>query len=245
MDGAVALITGSARRIGADIARALHTAGADIALHCRHSRAQAQELARELDAARADSAAVFTADLTDAQQLAPLVEDVADRFGRLDALVHNAAVFRPGGLAAADAPVREEAQALHVHAPWLLTQCALPHLRARAGCVVYLLDIYARRPRPGYAAYSVSKAAACAALRAQALELAPEVRVNGVAPGAILWPAAPGGEDRRAIIDSTALKRSGQPGDIAAAVLFLIRDARYCTGEILTVDGGRSLSPGF
>lgn len=244
-DNAVALVTGGARRVGAAVVRTLHDAGFRVAIHCRSSSAQAEELARELCSVRADSAQVFVADLTDPAQVQDLAAQVADRFGRLDALVHNASVFRPGDLDADDSRVWQETRAVHVEAPWLLTRQTGPLLRHSHGTVVHILDIYIERPLPGYLAYSVSKAAMHGLLRAQAREMAPEVRVNGIAPGAILWPETPDDRDHEAIIESTALGRAGRPEDIASAVLFLVRDARYCTGEVLTVDGGRSLSPGF
>lgn len=241
LDGRAVLVTGAARRLGAAIARQLHACGADLAVHCRRSVADAHELAAELCAARPDSATVITGDLADAQSAPAVVAAAVAAFGRLDALVNNAAAFAPGGADPADLAVWDEAQAVNARAPWLLAEAAAPALRARGGCVVNILDIYAWRPLPGYPAYSVSQAALAGATRALALELAPAVRVNGIAPGAILWPAADDGRDRRAIVDSTALGRAGEPADVAAAALFLIRDATYLTGEIVAVDGGRSL----
>ena len=241
LDGRAVLVTGAARRLGAAVARRLHACGADLALHCRRSVAEAHELAAELCARRPDSATVITADLADAQSAPGAAAAATAAFGRLDALVNNAAAFAPGGADPADLAVWDEAQAVNARAPWLLAEAAAPELRARGGCVVNVLDIYALRPLPGYPAYSVSQAALAGVTRALALELAPEVRVNGIAPGAILWPEADDGRDRQAIVDSTALGRAGEPADVAAAALFLIRDAGYLTGEILAVDGGRSL----
>lgn len=241
LDGRAVLVTGAARRLGAAVARHLHARGADLAVHCRRSVAEAHELAAELCAARPDSATVITGDLADAQSAPAVAAAAVAAFGRLDALVNNAAAFAPGGAGPAGLAVWDEAQAVNARAPWLLAEAAAPELRARGGCVVNILDIYARRPLPGYPAYSVSQAALAGITRALALELAPEVRVNGIAPGAILWPAADDGRDRRAIVASTALGRAGEPADIAAAALFLIRDATYLTGEIVAVDGGRGL----
>ncbi len=243
LDGQVVLITGAARRLGAHTARALHGAGARIALHCRHAVAEAQELAEELQRQRPDSAVVITAELGEAQSAFSVVSAALRPFGRLDALINNAALFEPGGHAPADIEQWERLHAVNVRAPWLLAEAAAPHLRETRGCIVNLLDIYALRPLRGYPAYSTTQTALAGLTRALALEFAPEVRVNGIAPGAILWPDEDDGRDRRAILDSTALKRLGHPDDIAAAALFLVRDAGYLTGEVLTVDGGRSLAP--
>ena len=146
-------------------------------------------------------------------------------------------------MAPADLEQWEETQAVNVRAPWLLAEAVAPHLRETQGCIVNVLDIYAARPLRGYLSYSTSQTALTGLTRALALELAPEVRVNGIAPGAILWPDEDDGRDRQAIIDSTALKRLGHPDDIARAALFLIRDAGYLTGQVVTVDGGRNLTP--
>lgn len=243
LDGQAILITGAARRLGAHMARGLHQAGADIVLHCRYSQVEAQELAEELQGRRPDSVATVTADLREEQSEFSVIAAAVQSFGRLDALVNNASLFEPGGVAPAEPERWEAIQAVNVRAPWLLAEAAAPHLRETQGCIVNLLDIYAARPLRGYLSYSTSQAALAGLTRALAMELAPEVRVNGIAPGAILWPDEDDGRDREAIIDSTALKRPGHPDDIAHAALFLIRDAGYLTGEVLTVDGGRSLTP--
>lgn len=243
LDGRTILITGAARRLGAHMARTLHQAGANIVLHCRHSLVEAQELAEELQGQRPDSVAMVTADLREEQSEFSVIAAAVQSFGRLDALVNNASLFEPGGIAPADPERWEEIQAVNVRAPWLLSEAAAPHLRETQGCIVNLLDIYAIRPLRGYLSYSTSQTALAGLTRALAMELAPEVRVNGIAPGAILWPDEDDGRNREAIIDSTALKRLGHPDDIARAALFLIRDASYLTGEVLTVDGGRNLTP--
>ncbi len=237
------LITGAARRIGAEIARTLHQAGANIALHCRSSFGEAQKLADELENQRSQSVAIITAELSEPQSAYSVISATLQSFQRLDAVVNNAALFESGGWSPADLEQWEKLQAINVRAPWLLTEAARSHLSDAKGCVVNLLDIYAARPLRGYLSYSTSQTALLGLTRTMAMELAPEVRVNGIAPGAILWPDEDDGRDRQAIVDSTALKRLGNPADIAAAALFLIRDARYMTGEILTVDGGRSLTP--
>ena len=243
LDGRTILITGAARRLGAHMARSLHEAGANIVLHCQHSVVEAQSLAEELQERRSDSVAMVTADLREEQSEFSVVAAAVQSFGRLDALVNNACLFEPGGMAPVDLERWEKIQAVNVRAPWLLAEAATSHLRDTQGCIVNILDIYAARPLPGYLSYSTSQASLAGLTRALALELAPEVRVNGIAPGAILWPDEDDGRDRQAILDSTALKRLGHPDDIARAVLFLIRDAGYLTGEVVTVDGGRSLTP--
>ena len=243
LDGRTILITGAARRLGAHMVRSLHEAGANIVLHCQRSVVEAQSLAEELQEQRSDSVAVVTADLREEQSEFSIVAAAVQSFGRLDALVNNACLFEPGGMAPVDLKRWEEIQAVNVRAPWLLAEAAASHLRETQGCIVNILDIYAARPLHGYLSYSTSQTALAGLTRALALELAPEVRVNGIAPGAILWPDEDDGRNRQAIIDSTALKRLGHPDDIARAVLFLIRDAGYLTGEVVTVDGGRSLTP--
>ena len=241
----VVLITGAARRLGAHLARRLHQRGAHVALHCQHSVAEAHELAAELQAVRTGSVSVITADLRDTRSATAVVSAARSAFGRLDVLINNASVFEPGGLASADGELTEQLLAVNLRAPFLLAGAAAKPLRETTGCIINMLDIYASRPRRGYSSYSITKAGLLGATRALALELAPEVRVNGIAPGPILWPD---GEEedtaaQAAILDSTVLKRMGEPDDIAAAALFLIREARYLTGEVLTVDGGRSLLP--
>ena len=225
------------------MARILHQAGANIVLHCRHSVAEAQRLAEEMQEQRAGSASLVTADLDEMQSAFPVISAATQAFGGLDVLINNAAVFKPGGLAPASPDQWAEAFTVNVRAPWLLADAAAPHLRKTRGCIINLLDIYATRPLQGYLSYSASQAALAGLTRSLALELAPEVRVNGIAPGAILWPDKDDGRDRQAVVESTALKRLGHPDDIANAALFLIRDADYLTGEILTIDGGRSLAP--
>ena len=217
LDGQTILITGSARRLGAHMARSLHQAGANIVLHCQRSVVEAQSLAEELQEQRLDSVAMVTSDLREEQSEFSIVAAAVQSFGRLDALVNNACLFEPGGMTPADPERWEEVQAINVRAPWLLAEAAASHLREARGCIINVLDIYAARPLRGYLSYSTSQTALAGLTRALALELAPEVRVNGIAPGAILWPDEDDGRDRQAIIDSTALKRLGHPDDIARA----------------------------
>ncbi|MBP6749833.1 MAG: pteridine reductase [Xanthomonadaceae bacterium] len=238
----VALITGAARRIGAGIARRLHADGYDLLLHYRESDTEMRTLAAELNATRADSVDMRSADLADARALAPLVDAALERFGRLDALINNASLFAPTPLGALSPDDADAHYAVNARAPLLLAQAAAPHLRRSGGAIVNIADIYAERPLRQHIAYCMSKAALVAATRALALELAPEVRVNAVAPGAILWPDGGKSEEAKAaMLARTPLARIGETADIAEAVRWLLRDARYTTGQVLRVDGGRML----
>ncbi|HEX5961585.1 MAG TPA: pteridine reductase [Rhodanobacteraceae bacterium] len=238
----VALITGAARRIGAAIARSLHAAGYDLALHYRHSRAELETLAAELEAARAGSTLVVQADLADAESLPGLVDAVVARFGRLDALVNNASTFRPTPLGSVTPAQWDGLFAANARAPLLLAQAAAPHLGRQRGCIVNITDIYAERPLRGHAVYCMSKAALRMATFALAQELGPGVRVNAVAPGNMLPPEGDDDVARQlALNEQAALRRQGAPEDIAGAVLWLVRDAAYVTGQTLRVDGGRIL----
>ena len=244
----VALVTGSARRIGAAIARALHAAGYDLALHCRSSRAELEVLAGELEARRPGSTLVLQADLAEFDRLPELVAHAVGRFGRLDALVNNASSFQPTPLGAATPAQWDALFASNARAPFFLAQAAAPHLAATRGAIVNLADIYGERPLRGHALYCMAKAALLMATQSLALELAPAVRVNAVAPGAILWPeAGPEGEAKgeaakAALVARTPLARIGTPEEVAAAVLWLLRDAGYVTGQVLRLDGGRLLA---
>lgn len=239
----VVLVTGAARRVGATIARCLHAAGYDLALHCRHSRAELDALIGELEAARARSTLALQADLGDLARLPALVDATLARFGRLDGLVNNASSFHATPLGTITPTQWDELFAANARAPLFLAQAAAAHLRAARGAIVNLVDIYAERPLPQHSVYGMAKAALAMATRALAQELAPDVRVNGVAPGAVLWPEH-GKEyaDRQELIARTPLARSGTPDDVAGAVLWLLRDAPFVTGQIIRVDGGRSLS---
>jgi len=238
----VVLITGAARRVGAVIARTLHAADYDLALHFRNSRAELDALMADLETRRANSTLALQADLTDAERLPGLTDTAVARFGRLDALVNNASIFHAtplGGIAAAQC---DEFFAVNARAPLLLAQAAAPHLKAARGAIVNITDIYAERPLPQHAAYGMSKAALRMATLALAQELGPEVRVNAVAPGNVLWSENPvKAETPQTLVEQTALQRQGTPEDIAGAVLWLIRDAAYVTGQTLRVDGGRVL----
>ncbi len=239
----VVLVTGAARRVGAEIARTLHAAGARVAIHYRTSTTEAAVLAAGLNATRADSAAAFGADLLDIAALPPLVESVVARFGRLDALVNNASSFYATKVGAVDAAIWDDLVGSNLRAPFFLAQAAAPHLDRSGGCIVNITDIHAERPLKGYPLYCAAKAGLLGLTRALALELGPRVRANAVAPGAIDWPQGTNDfppEARAAIIAHTLLKRVGSPADIAQAVKFLIFDAPYVTGQVINIDGGRT-----
>lgn len=242
LSGRTALVTGGARRVGAAIARRLHAAGANVVLHYRDSAADADALAAELNAARGKSAATVKAELLAPIAPRSLVSTALERFGGLDLLVNNASSFFPVAVGAIEASHWEELMGSNLRAPLFIAQEAAPHLAARGGSIVNIVDIHAERPLKGYPVYSVAKAGLAALTRSLALELAPRVRVNGIAPGAIAWPEDgqfdPAEQQR--ILATTPLGRLGSPGDIAQAVHFLAC-APYVTGHILAVDGGRSI----
>lgn len=241
LHGRVILVTGAARRVGSVIARRLHAAGARLALHYRAASADAERLATELNAARPDSAVALQADLLDVSALPLLVADVEACFGRLDGLVNNASSFYPTAIGAIDLAAWQDLVGSNFQAPLFLSQAAAPLLQASGGAIVNITDIHAERPLRGYPLYSAAKGALLTLTRALAIELAPEVRVNAVAPGPILWPEDGQFDDpvRAEIVRHTLLKREGSPEDIAGAVLFLMT-ATYVTGQVINVDGGRT-----
>ena len=236
------LITGAARRVGARIARLLHEAGANVVLHYRASHADAHALATELDAARAHSTLCVQADLLDTAQLPPMVDAALERFGRLDALVNNASSFFPTDMGEITEVQWVDLIGSNLKAPLFLSQAAAPALRDAGGAIVNIIDIHAERPLKGYPLYCAAKAGLLGLTRALAIELAPQVRVNGVSPGPIEWPedGAFTPDMQRDIIDHTLLRRCGSPMDIALAVRFLLCDAPYVTGQVINIDGGRS-----
>lgn len=239
----VALVTGSAKRIGACIARRLHADGWSLALHYRGSREEMDALLDELNAARAGSAIALQAELAEFDRLPELVAGAVGRFGRLDALVNNASAYFATPLGTVTPAQWDELFASNARAPFFLAQAAAPHLQASGGAIVNIADIYAQRPLRGHSVYCMAKAALVMATQALALELGPKVRVNAIAPGNILWSTNEvKAETLATVIERTALARQGAPVDIAEAVRFLICDARYVTGTVLEVDGGRSLS---
>ena len=242
LQGKAALVTGGARRLGAAIARRLHAAGASVLLHYRDSATDADALAAELNAQRAGSAATVKAELLAPIAPRALVSAARDSFGRLDLLVNNASAFFPVPIGSVEASHWEELIGSNLRAPLFISQEAAPELARTGGSIVNIVDIHADRPLKGYAVYSIAKAGLAALTRSLALELAPQVRVNGVAPGAIAWPEdgqfEPG--ERERIVATTPLGRVGAPEDIAQAVHFLAC-ARFVTGQIIAVDGGRSV----
>lgn len=241
--GKVALVTGAARRIGAAVAKALHSVGMNIVLHYRNSSEDAENLHESLNAARTDSACLVRADLLDTAEICRLAEATLNCWQRLDVLVNNASAFYPTPMQQLDAAVWDNMFGIHVKAPFFLAQGLATELIRRRGCIVNVTDTHVRRPLRNYAAYCVTKAALAALTKSLARELAPEVRCNAVAPGAVLWPEHEHYENmHRQIIDRTALKREGSPEDVADAVLFLVCRAGYVTGQTIIVDGGRSLS---
>ncbi len=242
LDGRVALITGAARRVGAVIARTLHAAGMNVVLHYRSSRDEANILRDSLNALRPDSASCLQCELHDTPALEQMAKQAQQIWQRLDVLVNNASSFQATPVGTISEAHWDELVGSNLKAPLFLSQAVAANLRAQHGCIINIADIHAGRPLKNHTVYSIAKAGLVMLTRSLARELGPEVRVNAVAPGAILWPETEMDEGtRREIINATALKRQGDPRDIARAVLFLIRDGDYISGEVLTVDGGRSL----
>lgn len=245
MQGKVVLVTGGAKRVGEAISRRLHGAGAAIAVHYRTSRDEALALASDLNELRPGSAEPVQADLLHTQELPKLVQQTVHHFGRLDAVVNNASSFFPTPLGEITDAQWEDLIGANLKAPLFLAQAAASELRRNHGAIVNIVDIHAERPMHGHLLYSVAKTALSGLTRALAQELAPFVRVNAVAPGVILWPEGEEWQDqerRRKIVAHTLLKREGEPDDIARAVQFLLSDAPYVTGQIIAVDGGRSIN---
>lgn len=242
-DRPVALITGAARRVGAVIARTLHAAGYDVALHYRSSADEAHALAGELEQQRPDSTLLLQAELAELSSLPMMVDQLLTRFGRLDALINNASAFYPTPWDSASPAQWNELFASNAQAPFFLSQAAIPALKRSHGGIVNLLDIYAERPLADHPLYCMAKAALLAMTRSLALDLGPDIRVNGVAPGAVMWPSeGKAYDDQQAMIQRTPLQRAGTPDDVANTVLWLLRDAPFVTGQIIRVDGGRTLS---
>lgn len=239
----VILITGAARRVGAEIARTLHAAGARVVLHYRASAEHATQLAADLNVRRENSALALRHDLRDSAGATRLVKAVLAHFGRLDALVNNASSFFKTPLGSIDEAAWDDLVGSNLKGPLFLSQAAAPHLLESHGCIINITDIHAERPLKDYPLYCTAKAGLLGLTRALALELGPRVRVNAVAPGAIEWPENASDfppEEQTAIIEHTLLKRVGSPRDIARTVKFLIFDAPYITGQVINVDGGRT-----
>jgi pteridine reductase len=240
--GRAVLITGAARRIGAALARGFHAHGADVCIHCHKSIGEAESLRDELNGKRARSAVVVSADLLDLAALPGIVAAAVKAFGRLDALINNASSFYPTPLGSVSPQQWDDLMGTNLRAPFFFAQAAAAELRKSKGAIVNMIDIHGQRPLPRHPVYSAAKAGLAMMTRALARELGPEVRVNGIAPGPILWPEA--GMDaqlQNEIVAKTLLKRSGSPEDVVRAALFFVKDAPYVTGQILAVDGGRSV----
>jgi pteridine reductase len=242
LSGQTVLITGAAKRIGAALARAFHAEGAQVAIHFHGSAAEAHALSDELNRNRPDSVTAIGADLLDVNVLAGIVEQTVKTFGRLNVLINNASTFYPTPIGEITPAHWDDLIGTNLRAPLFLAQAAAPHLRASHGLILNLIDIHGQRPLPQHPVYSTAKAGLAMLTRALARELGPEVRVNGIAPGPILWPE--GGIDetlKQEIVSKTVLKRSGSPDDIVRTALFFAKDAPFVTGQILAVDGGRSV----
>ncbi|MDP2239742.1 MAG: pteridine reductase [Burkholderiales bacterium] len=245
LEGKVVLITGGAKRVGAAVCRRLHAAGANLMVHYHSSTTEARALKSELNAERAGSVALIQADLLKMTALAGLIRDTVKEFGRLDALINNASSFYPTPVGEITEKAWDDLIGTNLKVPLFLSQAAAKELRKAHGCIVNIIDIHAEFPMKNYVVYTAGKGGLLALTRSLARELGPEVRVNGIAPGTILWPEDESWQDeisRQRIINQTALKRIGEPDDIAKAVEFLVADAPYVTGQVIAVDGGRSVN---
>ena len=240
--GHCVLVTGGAKRLGAAIGRRLHAAGANVVVHYHQSQPSADALVAELERARAGSALAVRADLHDAERLPLLVDAALARFGRLDVLVNNASTFYPTPVGSITLAQFDDLVGTNLRAPLFLSQAAAPALRAARGLIINMVDIHGRRPLKAHPVYSAAKAGLVMLTQSLARELGPEVRVNAIAPGPVLWPERdidPQLKDE--IIAKTALKRSGSPDDIARTAYYFAAEAPYVTGQVIAVDGGRSL----
>lgn len=250
LNGPAVLVTGAAARIGAEIAKQLHAAGLAVLVHFNQSKDAAEALVTELNSRRQGSATAVQADLCDADALQGLADATIANAPGLIALVNNASNFEPASVAVTSRSLWSKMQASNAEAPFFLSQALLQLLRKNTGCIVNITDVYAQRPLKNYAAYCASKAALLSVTRSLALECAPDIRVNAVAPGVILWPSEASeefdaefdAEKRQQFMRSVPMQRIGKPGDIASAVRYLILDAPYVTGEVMHIDGGQHLS---
>lgn len=241
----VILITGGAKRVGAAICRLLHSHGAQLMIHYRHSLGEARALQSELNLQRSGSVAIIQGDLHNLHKVAGLVQETIKQFGRLDVLINNASCYYPTEVGEITEHQWEDLVGINLKVPLFLSQTAAPELKKHQGCIVNITDMHVERPKKGYVVYSAAKAGLVTLTRSLAHELAPEVRVNAVAPGPVLWPEDNPQFDelyRQRVISQTLLKRIGEPEDVARAVRFLIEDAPFITGQIIAVDGGRSIN---
>lgn len=245
LDSKVILITGGAKRVGASICRLLHASGANLMIHYRSSVGEARALQSELNLQRKDSAAIVHGDLLNLSILPSLVQETIRRFGRLDVLINNASSYYATEIGDINAEQWEDLVGSNLKAPLFLSQAAAPALRAQQGSIINITDMHVERPKKGYIVYSVAKAGLVTLTKSLAHELAPDVRVNAVAPGPVMWPEDNPQFDevyRKRVISQTLLKRIGEGDDVAKAVRFLIQDAPFITGQVIAVDGGRSLN---
>jgi pteridine reductase len=243
--GKTVLLTGAARRLGAVMARRFHACGASVAIHYRSSAAAATALVAELNAARPGSAVALQANLLEVAELPGLVASTVQDLGRLDILVNNASTFYPTPVGEVTLAQWDDLVGTNLRAPLFLSQAAAPQLRLHEGLILNLIDIHAQRPLKRHPVYCVAKAGLAMLTRSLARELGPRVRVNGIAPGPVLWPEGDiDGDLKHRIIERTALKRPGSPDDVARAALYFATDAPYVTGQILAIDGGRSVGSG-
>ena len=245
MRGKIILVTGGARRVGAAICRRLHAQGANLVVHHRSSVEEARSLQAELNQIRPGSVALAQADLLDIGRLPALIAETMMHFGKFDALINNASSFFPTPIGEITEQLWDDLLGSNLKAPLFLSQAAAPQLKKQFGCIINIVDIHSEWPLKNYVIYNAAKGGLAALTRSLALELAPEVRVNGISPGPILWPEAGEWADETShqhIIGRTLLKRMGEPDDIAKTAAFLIADAPYITGQIIAVDGGRSVN---
>lgn len=245
MKGKVILITGGAKRVGAAICRLLHANGAQLMIHYRSSTSEARALQAELNLKRPNSAAIIQGDLLNLAVLPSIVQETIKHFGKLDVLINNASSYYATEIGEIDDDQWEDLVGSNLKAPLFLSQAAAPELRKQLGCIINITDMHVERPKKGYIVYSVAKAGLVTLTKSLAHELSPEVRVNAVAPGPVMWPEDNPQFDevyRQRVISQTLLKRIGEPDDVAKAVKFLIQDAPFITGLVIAVDGGRSLN---
>jgi len=239
----VALITGAARRIGAETARVLHANGMNIVIHYRKTRTEALALQAELNSIRSESVIIVQADLSKPMGITPLIRQCNETFGRLDVLINNASSFYPTPVGSVTDDQWDDLMSSNLKAPFFLSQAAVPLLKKHKGCIINITDIHADRPLKEHPVYCMAKAGLVMMTKSLARELGPEIRVNAVAPGAIMWPENNLDElTKQRIISKTTLKREGSPNDIANMILFLINQSPYITGQVISVDGGRSLT---
>ena len=241
----IVLITGGAKRVGASICRLLHANGANLMIHYRSSVNEARALQAELNLQRPNSVAIIQGDLLNLSVLPSLVQETIKHFGKLDVLINNASSYYPTEIGDIQEEQWQDLMGSNLKAPLFLSQAAAVELRKQQGCIINITDMHVERPKKGYIVYSVAKAGLVTLTKSLAHELSPEVRVNAVAPGPVMWPEDNPQFDelyRQRVISQTLLKRIGEPNDIAKAVKFLIQDAPFITGQVIAVDGGRSLN---